>query len=73
MSTLKARPAFGAKQNLPEYYTAVNSIISVLRETATLRTIAAHLNKQAFVTPTGKPWTRERVATYLQSTAAASI
>jgi hypothetical protein len=68
MSDLKARPSFGGRLNVNEYYDAVSSVISVLRPVATLRVIAAHLNAASFHTPSGKPWTKERVATYIHNT-----
>lgn len=67
MQELKARPQFGGRQNVSQYYEALTSVIQVLRPTATLRVIAAHLNAAAFLTPTGKPWTKERVATFIHN------
>jgi hypothetical protein len=73
MSTYQAVPAFGARHRTPDFYAKINAILAILRPAATLRVCAAHLNAAGFTTPSGKPFTRERVATYLKSTAAASI
>lgn len=67
MSTLQAKPEFGAKKMLPEYYTTVNSIIAVLRPVATLRVMAEHLNNAGLSTPSGLPFDRQRLAAYLRS------
>jgi hypothetical protein len=67
MSALQAKPAFGAKKMLPEYYSAVNSILAVLRPVATLRVMAAHLNNAGYSTPSGLPFDRQRLAAYLRS------
>lgn len=64
-----ATPQFGGKLNTATYYDSVNSIIKVMRPMATLRTVANHLNAAQFLTPAGLPWTRERLANYLRSTA----
>lgn len=73
MSIHKAVPAFGSRLNTQPYYDSLNAIIATLRPATTLRTIADHLNSAGFTTPSGKPFTRERVANYLQSTAASAI
>lgn len=67
MSALQAKPAFGAKKMQPEYYVAVNGILAVLRPVATLRVMAQHLNNAGYTTPSGLPWCRARLATYLRS------
>lgn len=69
MSVLHAKPAFGGKKKTDQYYDAVNGIIKVLRSASTLRTIAQHLNSAGFRTPSDLIWDRQRVATYLRSTA----
>jgi hypothetical protein len=61
-----AAPGFGSKLKTPDYYSQVGDIISVLRGHSTLRTIAAHLTAQGFTTPTGLPFTRDRLATFLK-------
>jgi hypothetical protein len=66
MSIYNARPAFGSRRCIPAYYEAIGSVLTVLRPIATLQTIAHHLNNAGFSTPTGKPWTKQRVATYLR-------
>jgi hypothetical protein len=69
MHALQAKPAFGGKKKTNQYYEACNGIINVLRSTSTLRTIAQHLNSAGFRTPSDLIWDRQRVATYLRSTA----
>lgn len=64
-----APPAFGGRLKADEYYVAINSIISVMRGVATLRSIADHLNHAGFTTPSSVPWTRTRLANYLNSSA----
>lgn len=68
MHNLHAVPQFGGKLNLPAYYESVNSIIQTLRPQATLRLVAAHLTTAGFLSPSGKEWTRERVAAYIRNT-----
>lgn len=70
MSEYLAIPAFGAALRTPDYYAKILAILAVLRPAATLRVCAAHLNSAGFTTPSGKPFTRERVANFLQSSAA---
>jgi len=67
MAIANAKPQFGGRRKTSDYYKAVNAIIAVLREHSTLKTIAEHLTAQNFRTPTDKPWTRDRLATYLQT------
>lgn len=67
MEIRNAPPVFGGRLKTPEYYEQVNSILRVLRGHSTLRTIAQALNQQLFTTPTGKPWDRSRVSSYLKS------
>jgi hypothetical protein len=61
------RPKFGGKLKSDAYFKAVNSVIALLRPYSTLKTISEHLNSQHLTTPTGLPWTKQRVATYLRS------
>jgi hypothetical protein len=68
MHSLHAVPQFGGRLNVPAYYESVNSIIQTLRPHATLRVIAAHLSTAGFLTPSGKEWSRERVAAYIRNT-----
>ena len=68
MTTLQSRPSFGGKLKQPEFYASVDSILAVLRPTATLRVMAEHLNRAGFTTPSGLIWTRSRVASYLRTT-----
>jgi hypothetical protein len=67
MSNLYRRPAFGAKLKVDDYYTAVNQTIRNFRETHTLRQISEALTAAGWRTPKNLPWTRERLATYLQT------
>jgi hypothetical protein len=69
MPSLTAVPSFGGRTRVQAFYEATNRVINTLRPLATLRTIAAALNQANFATPTGKAWTRERLATYLRSSA----
>jgi hypothetical protein len=62
----KRIPGFGQKLMNDDYFVAVNSIIAVLRPHSTLRTIAGALAQQGFTTPSGLPFTRERLASYLK-------
>lgn len=66
MSNYNARPGFGKPRCIPAYYVAINSCLAVLRPVATLQTIAQHLNTAGFTSPSGLPWTKQRVATYLR-------
>lgn len=60
-------PLFGGKVNHETYYVAVSSIVSKLRPTSSLRTIANCLNQSGYKTPTGLIFTRDRVATYIKN------
>jgi hypothetical protein len=62
---LRSKPKFGKPRMQPEYYTTINGIISVLRDTATLKVIANHLNSAGTTTPTGLQWSKPRLANYL--------
>lgn len=64
---MPVRPEFGGRKQSPEYYTAVSSIVFVLREYSSLSTIAGHLAQQGFLSPSGKPWTKYRLANFLRS------
>jgi len=61
------KPTFGGTLQDASYYTAVSNIINVLREHSTLNTIASHLGAQGFLSPSGKPWNKSRVATFIRS------
>jgi hypothetical protein len=61
-----AAPGFGCKLKTDDYYAACWSIINVLRGHSTLRVIASHLAAQGFTTPTGLPFTRDRLATFIK-------
>lgn len=62
-----AVPKFGGRLKTDDYYQNLNSTIRVLRGYSTLRTIANHLNAQLFTTPSGKDWTRDRLASYIKT------
>jgi hypothetical protein len=64
---MPVRPSFGGALQTPEYYQAVSSVIQVLRDYSTLNTIAGHLNSQGFLSPSGKPWNKQRTANFLRS------
>lgn len=66
-------PSFGGKLQSPAYYSGVNSIVATLRTMTTIRTIAEHLNRAGFTTPTGLSWTKDRLANYLRSTAIVAV
>jgi hypothetical protein len=67
MEIRNSKPAFGGRLKTPDYYENLNSILRVLREHSTLRTIARTLNEQLLTTPSGKPWNRSRVSAYLKA------
>lgn len=64
---MSIRPTFGGALQTPTYYEAISVICTVLREYSTLNTIAGHLTAQGFLSPSGKPWNKSRVATFLRS------
>jgi hypothetical protein len=64
---MPAKPRFGGPLQTPDYYQAVSNVITVLREYSTLNTIAAHLTAQGFLSPSGKEFNKQRVATFLRS------
>lgn len=67
MPEVKPRPSFGGRLNNAEYYARVASVISVLRDTASLRVIAQHLARLGVLTPTGLTFNRERVRSFIRS------
>jgi hypothetical protein len=67
MQIRNEKPAFGGRLKTPEYYRELNSVIRVLRDHSTLRTIASHLNAQRFTTPSGMDWDRVRLSAYLKT------
>jgi hypothetical protein len=66
MAVQIASPAFGGKLKTDEYYIQVRDIIRVMHGYSTLRRIALTLNEQGFTTPTGLPFTRDRLATFMK-------
>lgn len=64
---MAAKPRFGGTLQTPDYYRAVSSVITVLREYSTLNTIAGHLTAQGFLSPSGKEFNKQRVANFLRS------
>lgn len=61
------KPSFGGTLQDANYYIAVSNVIHVLREYSTLNVIATHLNTNGFVSPSGKPFNKSRVATFIRS------
>jgi hypothetical protein len=68
MSVTCMRPRFGGKVRPDFYYEQVNSVIEMLRPTASQATIAAYLNKCGLRTPRGLLFDRQRLANYLRNT-----
>lgn len=64
-----ASPAYGGRMRTPEFYETTNRVINVLRGRVTLAVIAQHMTNQKFQTPSGKEWTKDRLAAYLKSNA----
>ena len=64
---MPVRPKFGGALQEPAYYASVSAICNVLREFSTLRTICAHLTAQGFHSPSGKPWDKSRLVSFLRS------
>lgn len=67
MSIRSAIPRFGAPYCPPAYYEMCDSILAALRPYSTLRACAAHLTAQNLLTPSGLPWDRRRVASYIRN------
>lgn len=61
------RPRFGGAKQDAGFYVAVSNIINGLREHSTLTIIASHLSAQGFLSPSGMPFNKSRVATFLRS------
>ncbi|KFC67751.1 hypothetical protein FG94_02888 [Massilia sp. LC238] len=60
-------PSFGGRLRTEAYYTKTSNVIRILRGRSSLRIISQHLNSQGFTTPTGLPFTRDRLARYIKS------
>ena len=67
MHATNARPAFGGKLKLPDYYVRTRAFIESLRPTTTLRGIAGLLNKNGYRTPKDLPWDRQGVANFIRN------
>lgn len=67
MSQYDTRPLFGAPRKSEKYYTDCAAIISTLRATATLNTIAQHLNSLGMKTPMNRDWTKESVSNFARN------
>lgn len=67
MSMYDTRPLFGAPRKSERYYADCQKIISTLRPTATLNTIASHLNSLGMKTPMDKNWTKESVSNFARN------
>lgn len=61
------RLSFGGKHQSNGYYDDVLSIVRTLQPVSTLKSLAEALNQANFKTPTGLPWTRIRLASFLKS------
>lgn len=61
------KPTFGGTLQDADYYLAVSKVINVLRDYSTLSVIATHLNSNGFRSPSGKPFNKSRVATFIRS------
>lgn len=61
-----ARPAFGAAKRTPDYYAQIRAYIETLRTTATMREIAANMNRMGWTSPAGKPWVRQTVMNFMR-------
>jgi len=61
------KPSFGGTLQDANYYVAVSNVINVLRDYSTLNVIATHLNTNGFRSPSGKPFNKSRVATFIRS------
>lgn len=62
-----SRPCFGGKLRIESYYDTIKQAIRALRHTVTNREIARRLNAREWTTPSGLPWTRQRVATFIKN------
>ena len=67
MPVMPVRPRFGGPLQCPDYYLAVSAVCNVLREYSTLATMASHLTAQGFLSPSGKPWNKSRLVSFLRS------
>lgn len=67
MSQYDTRQIFGARRKSPRYYDDVVAIVRTLRPTATLNTIAQHLNSLAIKTPMDRSWTKESVSNFARN------
>lgn len=67
MDATNAVPKFSGRRKTDDYYSKVTGIIRILRDKAPLSIIAAHLNSQGMTTPTGLPFTRDRLKRYIKS------
>jgi hypothetical protein len=70
MAHQDAKPKFGGRLKTPSYYAEVRAYIGALRDTKTLRNIALMLNSAGYLTPSGKPFTKQAVSNFLRSPAA---
>lgn len=67
MDDYKAAPGFHARLRLPLYYEIVATTVRQLRRTTTLREMAVQLNAKQLTSPTGKPWDRQKLASFIRN------
>jgi hypothetical protein len=64
----RAKPAFGGRLKVDDYYQRVNTIISTMRQAASsLSDIATVLNGAELTTPRGYQWDRMRLNGYIRN------
>lgn len=60
-------PQFGGRLKTDAYYTTILNILRILKGKSSLRIMAMHLNSQGLTTPTGLPFTRDRLVRFMKS------
>jgi len=68
MDSTIATPAFHGKLRTPEFYANITRIIRAGGRITRLRTHAERLNALGLTTPSGLPWTKERVRNFIRNT-----
>lgn len=67
MSSMHAIPSFGRPLRSESYYELCDGLVNALRPHSSLRAVAEHLQAAGLRTPSGKDWTRLRVAGYIRN------
>jgi hypothetical protein len=67
MSQYDTRQVFGAPRKSEKYYADCRTVISTLRPTASLNTIAQHMNSLGMKTPMNRDWTKESVSNFARN------